>query len=235
MQATAQQQGTASILPAQRRVRHLRRVVLRNLEHADVKDPVDVYFTLTCTCQPEPVYVSPIAPRTLNPSWEELDVQDISKLSAAVKSSSDFVLRVFLVPDTHPTEPVECVVPMRNLNGREKDKKLFEMSVQLASLEPLGVDDLCKVRQFPMNTPIFQMVDGYYCSKDAKTYLLNNNALSNEASQADGTKKNQQPVTMGVNEILQQSNAIVTAQQSLAGMKAVYCGAFCHHMAPGVN
>mmetsp|Transcript_13741 Transcript_13741/g.26955 ORF Transcript_13741/g.26955 Transcript_13741/m.26955 type:complete len:478 (+) Transcript_13741:193-1626(+) len=139
------------------RIRHVREIIMRNIEGENVKWPLDSYYTLALDTKEgeskqEPFLTSNICTRTLNPDWAPLDT-----ISGSGKPSSKMPSSV-----VYDSKPLRLTVYVRAHEGHEWEV-LLEKKFRLQDLEYLQSSNSGKsLGVCGPNAIIFKLRDGVY-------------------------------------------------------------------------
>lgn len=130
-----------------RRLRHISRIIFRNIKGPSITGPIDCYFTLTLD-DAIPFFTSTTLRKTLNPSWPALP-ESLCKGVLANKTSCRFQLYKFLEPMDAPNSRVEAVI-------------VYEANISMHNLELVHCIKPRVLPRLPENTLLLFLSDGIY-------------------------------------------------------------------------
>lgn len=202
-----------SLGPSIRRVRHISRVLFRNLKDEKITGPIDCYYTLSLVDETQPFYTSSIALMTLNPSWVALPDGLFKDSRLAVRK--DFRFRLFKKGSKAGAE------------GREDDV-VFEADIEMRTLERIHASTSRQARMLPRlpeNTVLFYLPDGIYTTERVHAWIKKNKPKEKNVTpslfadnQHDASKESHCASAITVDEILMN---VGRAQEIEAKLRAV--------------
>jgi len=121
----------------------------KRLEDLSASRLADVFFTLHVAGVEEPVYVSEVVEKTMDPTFRHID---LGGCGAGVERAESLTVRIWV-----KSERMEAY------------RILVKLSLNLRSLQFIGKDLAAFSHPFPQNCIIFNLTDGYYtCFTDAQ-------------------------------------------------------------------
>lgn len=128
----------------QKKVRHVRRVIVRNLVVDAAPSPIDCYYTLSADPTSKPYYTSDVSLSTLNPSWDEIPMKMLSEEQPGIGMMDVFFIRV-----------------MGKKEGGE-DVVLLEEKVRLDETELIHSLERSSLPRMPPNAVLLFLTDGIH-------------------------------------------------------------------------
>eukprot|EP01103_Thecamoeba_quadrilineata_P015381 TRINITY_DN4843_c0_g1_i1.p1 TRINITY_DN4843_c0_g1~~TRINITY_DN4843_c0_g1_i1.p1 ORF type:complete len:781 (+),score=128.64 TRINITY_DN4843_c0_g1_i1:89-2431(+) len=145
--------GPKKLLPQLRGLRHILRILARNITTTSFLP--DIYFSLhegAGEVAGPPIYTSETIKESANPTWKELDMENITIKHPSVKYRVEFTIKFWSID---PQNTVKC---------------LAESSFNLARLG-YHAETLMSTLSYPPNCTLLQLEDGYYCREDVAAQL----------------------------------------------------------------
>lgn len=164
-----------------KKIRHIRRIIIRNLVVDGQTDCIDCYFTLSKDAHSKPFYTSPIFYDTLNPSWPELpkwpdimpEISILQHIHIRLFKASKHGIRNNTELDENATVRKLAARLAREAAGgkvtdddelESKDMLMLEETVNVDELEYVHAASPSTLPNLPPNSLLFVLPDGIYAS-----------------------------------------------------------------------
>lgn len=146
--------------PSLRRLRHINRIVFRNLKGPLVTGPCDCFFTLSFDTEGEQFFTSSTIRKTLNPSWPSLS-ESLCSGTRANRTSCRF--RLYKSKGADAGEAEKPPHSRANDSAQSEHEVLYEATISMQNLESVHCLKPRVLPRMPVNTLLLFLPDGIYC------------------------------------------------------------------------